>query len=1129
MVDFVRLITKRPMKRFIAIPLLFATLFNLSSQVNKYGVPFIKNYLTQITQGSEQNWCITKDKFGDVYFGSQDRGVIRYDGTKWSAIKINNNPRIYSLAPGTDGEVYVGASYEFGYLQPDEKGITEYISLTGRVDSVADIKVIYSIEVSEGRVLFLGPRHLYIYDKAKDSFSDLKLTDFNIKDAYRLFRINDRIIITDNINGIFELQGNVIKQLPGGEFFKNKLCTVLLPFDENKILVCTYKDGVFIYDYNTGAVIDNFIDKKINAKFKDVIIYAAAKISEDLFAIGTTTEEGMLVFDKSGKLVSQIMKENSDLEDNTIYAAYCDYKNNSELWISTYGTISKVYFNLPLTKFAENQGIDIGINEICKFQDNIYLSSDAGILKSYSDSRNNLLFMKLPDTNGQFFPLRVVKTSFGEYILAGSRFGVYQIFPNDVIRNIDKNIRNVPGGKPPEYKALTIYQSSIDQDKVYIGLESGGIVILRDKGSYWEYLGRIKDFEGQINGIIEKKDGVWFATDQPASLYKYTYSASDTLLVKYGTEKGIPDIKLYSLRDINDEIYLATASGILRYDKTNDMFVSDNRLTGGFSEGKTSQNMYSDEAGNLWFSCYESRSYEMFFRKAGTGVTSYRGILSLLPSVPPLAYLSDGGRMYMTMSKILSVIETAKLLPDSTKVNTRFVSIIVGSDTVMGGTFHIDIDSVRRIPTIVNPSSAVPEYGYDMNEITFQWTTPYFIEELQTEYSYMLEGYDEDWSRWQGISFGYTAEALYSSKEYTNLPYGRYNFKVRSRTLTGLTGNELSYQFVILKPWYATIWAYIGFALAAFLAIVGIISAYTRRLKNENIRLEGIVAERTAVVVKQKEELESSIHYASRIQMALLPSEAILSENIKNYFVLFKPRDIVSGDFYWMTKKEERLYIVAADCTGHGVPGAFMSLLGMSFLDEIIDKEQSPRADLILRELRVHVMDSLKQVGGDDEAKDGMDMALLVIDFNAGRIEFSGAYNPCFRVRKLTDSEITKFQNDSSEMPDGSMSNGKYLLETIYASKMPIGISSRMNEDFVFYDWILEKGISYYLFSDGYIDQFGGEHGRKFMKKNFKKMILDIQDLPMPRQKEMLEQKLRDWMGQTPQIDDILVMGIRTD
>jgi len=114
-------------------------------------------------------------------------------------------------------------------------------------------------------------------------------------------------------------------------------------------------------------------------------------------------------------------------------------------------------------------------------------------------------------------------------------------------------------------------------------------------------------------------------------------------------------------------------------------------------------------------------------------------------------------------------------------------------------------------------------------------------------------------------------------------------------------------------------------------------------------------------------------------------------------------------------------------------------------------------------------------------------------------------------------------------LADGTMSNGKYLLETIYASKMPIGISSRMGEKFVFFDWALERGVSYYLFSDGYLDQFGGPDGRKFMKKNFKRLILDIQDYPMIMQKELLEENLKTWMGHTPQIDDILVMGIRTE
>jgi len=393
------------------------------------------------------------------------------------------------------------------------------------------------------------------------------------------------------------------------------------------------------------------------------------------------------------------------------------------------------------------------------------------------------------------------------------------------------------------------------------------------------------------------------------------------------------------------------------------------------------------------------------------------------------------------------------------------------------------------------------------------------VQEEDILYSYMLEGYDDNWSRWDKISY----------KDFTNLHFGRYTFRVKAKTITGIESGEALYHFSILKPWYVTPWMIFLYLIAALLSVAGIIMAYTRRLKNENLRLEGIVKERTAVVVKQKEELESSIHYASRIQMALLPSESILSENIKNYFVLFKPRDIVSGDFYWMTKKNNRLYIVAADCTGHGVPGAFMSLLGMSFLDEIIDKEASPRADFILNQLRLHVTDSLKQIGGDDEAKDGIDMALLVLDFNTQRVEFSGAYNPCFKVRKLSDSEASDYENGQNENPDGSMSNGKYLLETIFASKMPIGISSRMNEDFAFYDWALEKGISYYMFSDGYIDQFGGDQGRKFMKKNFKRLLLEIQDYPMNKQKELLDKNLKDWMGSSPQIDDILVLGIRTD
>src|SRR4030042_5705747 len=162
------------MKRFVLVCFLATLLFDSSGQVNKYGVPFIKTYSTQITQGSEQNWCITRDVFGNMYFGNQERGVIRYDGTKWSAIQIKNNPRIFSLAADDKGIVYVGAAFEFGYLHPGEKGTKEYVSLSERVDSIPNIKVIWSIEVVDDKVLFFGPKFIYVMMSGMIRF--LKLT-----------------------------------------------------------------------------------------------------------------------------------------------------------------------------------------------------------------------------------------------------------------------------------------------------------------------------------------------------------------------------------------------------------------------------------------------------------------------------------------------------------------------------------------------------------------------------------------------------------------------------------------------------------------------------------------------------------------------------------------------------------------------------------------------------------------------------------------------------------------------------------------------------------------------------------------------------------------------------------------
>ncbi|MCK4661320.1 MAG: tetratricopeptide repeat protein [Bacteroidales bacterium] len=308
-----------------------------------------------------------------------------------------------------------------------------------------------------------------------------------------------------------------------------------------------------------------------------------------------------------------------------------------------------------------------------------------------------------------------------------------------------------------------------------------------------------------------------------------------------------------------------------------------------------------------------------------------------------------------------------------------------------------------------------------------------------------------------------------------------------------------------------------GFILVAMLGLV-VLYSY-RQKKKANILLakqndeilqqkEEITTQRDEIVIQrdtitiQKEEITDSIKYAKRIQTAVLPDENTVKQVLSEHFVLFKPKDIVSGDFYWMIQKEDKIILVAADCTGHGVPGAFMSMLGISFLNEIIIKHKITTASEILNKLRTYVKETLGQTGETGEAKDGMDIALCIFDYKNMKLQYSGAYNPLYIIR-------------NSE-----------LLET-KADKMPIGIHIKEKESFTNHDININKGDAIYMFSDGYADQFGGENESKFKTKPFKDLLINIQNESMSKQKEILDKTIEDWKGNLEQIDDITVIGIR--
>ncbi len=273
--------------------------------------------------------------------------------------------------------------------------------------------------------------------------------------------------------------------------------------------------------------------------------------------------------------------------------------------------------------------------------------------------------------------------------------------------------------------------------------------------------------------------------------------------------------------------------------------------------------------------------------------------------------------------------------------------------------------------------------------------------------------------------------------------------------------------------------------------------------KNEEIltQSERIVQQKDLIETKN-EEITDSIHYASRIQNAVLPSIEVMTDYLDDYFIFFKPKDIVSGDFYWAAEKNDKLIVTAVDCTGHGVPGAFMSMLGMSFLNEIVLKDETLEADKILNGLRSEVIKSLKQSGKDGEAKDGMDMALCVIDKENRKMQFAGANNPMYLIR-----------------------NGE--LEKIKPDRMPIGYHFRLGNDFSKQEFDLKSKDVLYVFSDGFADQFGGDDGRKLKYKPFQDLLFNMHTEPMDKQKIKLDKFFEEWRGDLEQIDDVLVIGMR--
>ncbi len=489
------------------------------------------------------------------------------------------------------------------------------------------------------------------------------------------------------------------------------------------------------------------------------------------------------------------------------------------------------------------------------------------------------------------------------------------------------------------------------------------------------------------------------------------------------------------------------------------------------------------------------------------------------------------------------------------------------------------------------PDSFTPTLPYVMNGLTFRFASPFYEKQEKVEYSYRLFGFEEQWSQWDRKI----------RKEYTNLPEGDYSFKVKARNVYGVESELAVYRFRILPPWYRSWTAYGGYTFAGLGLIWLLLWLNSRRLIAHKQRLERIVQERTKeiqeqqketekqkeeaekqralaeeqkeqvelqqketekkkealeeanrTISKQKDEVEeahreitASIDYAQKIQNALLQTEEYASDHLPEHFILFKPQATVSGDFYWAKERNGYLYFAAIDCTGHGVPGAFMSMLGINQLNEIMAAKELPSPGEVLTDLRDRVVAELRSGDPEGGAKDGMDAAIVKIPISKSQapsgedieVQFAGAQNPLYVVRK----GIAK--DDLSGLVEGHVRNDRdrSVQDRLKAFKkssdgieikgdpMPVGYNEYTSGDFTTFSLRVQKGDMLYMFSDGYADQFGGPKGKKFRYGPFKKLLADLHERSVAEQKQELDRVFEDWKAESEQeqIDDVVVVGVR--
>ena len=1029
-------------------------------------------------------YTLIQDDEGYLWVGTQGGGVAVFDGHTFKELKYNDqlpSQIVRVIFQDSKGIFWFGTT----------KGLAKYDSKTLQTfttsDGLSDNFIRSICEDNDGNIWIGTSNGLNKYDGTD-------FTKYSIEDGILDYKV--RIVFSDSKGYIWIGSDLGIVKYKDNKFIKYEHNWDL----PHPLILDIYEDskGIIYIGTKKGLGVQNGYKFK-TYDLKDGIIYERIKtITEDKSGnIWLGTKKGISKF-SNNKFINY--SENNGISNHRIRDLISDTEGN--IWFATYyGGINKLSENDFVT-FTTNEGLsshqvfsifqtsekeiilgtvdgisklqfnndgsfDTIINHTSKLKEtkindifkdsysNLWYATDKGILLKSKDSE--LIINKDQGLSSNEITCIYQKDKNNFWI--GTKEGLnllhFNAYPNIFqISNLDSN-------------STSKHVSSIIKDSnsvVWLGFRDGGVSIYKD--SIFSIIESISN-KNITTLIKDDRSTIWIGTENNG-IYAFDFNDYDEYILHLGINEGLSSNHISSfVFDNNKDLWVASLKGVDKIHFINERGIN-NIFNFGIKDGlkaieMNSNSILSDINGNIWIGSVDGVSVR------------YNNTIRINEEKLPVLH---------------------------------FTSLMIHNES-----FYQEV--LLETFTSFDEKN---EYEFDYigkNHFELEFIGLYYSKPEEVKYKWILEGYDVSWS----------SPSNTNKLKYSNLPAGKYEFKLLSCNENGVWNKEeRKIKLIINPPFWQKPLFIILIILCFGLLIFGIFQWRLSKLKKAKKHLEEKIKDATFELRKEKKIIEEknsqinsqnlkleefnksikdSIVYARRIQSAIMkPSSTSQYLHLKNkMFIYYQAKDIVSGDFYWFNDIEDSSYVTVADCTGHGVPGALISMIGMTTIRQIVFENKTIQPNDLLFELRNRIIKAL-DYDSEDSSKDGMDIAFCKIDWKKNILYFSGANNPLYLIR---NNELIEIKPD----------------------RMPIGNHDFSSKKFTLHEVNLQKNDMIYIFSDGFHDQFGGDKGKKYKSRQFKLFLQSIYDMNIKKQKTALENEFNRWKGNYEQIDDICIVGIK--